>query len=227
MPINPAFRLARRCQGFNPIGSRDIGRNADHYKDIKDDEARFQEAGKDCVRDFLKYEMGMPTEVVGEIRILNVFFPPVGSAKATLYAEFHNEEEVQLIRSFAKNLVTTETNNPMLVHYIPRSLQQRYAAVEAAAYKIRFDSNKSMMTRIWIGTDFELRTKKKGDSTNWAAIPPIALLNLPAQAPKTTAKKLDVIEKRTPLTPFPSDTEVFSAFTTHNRFNLLGADIPN
>ena len=226
-PNNPAFNLARRCQGFHPIGSEDIGRNAAYYKNIKDDEERFQEAGKDCVRDFLKNEMGMSTEVVGDLRILSVFFPPVGPGKFTLFAEFHNEEEVQLIRSFAKNLNITGEYKPMLVLYVPRSLQQRFAAVESAAYKIRAESNKKVMTRIWIGSDFELRKKSKGDATNWAAIIPIDLPNLPAQAPKRNPQKLDVIDKRTPNTPLPTDSEVFSNISTYNSFDLLGADSPN
>ena len=57
-PDNPAFKLARRCQGFNPITSRDMGRVSAHHSSIKDDEARFQEAGRKCVREntFYRYE---------------------------------------------------------------------------------------------------------------------------------------------------------------------------
>ena len=83
------------------------------------------------------------------------------------------------------------------------------------------------MTRIWIGNDFELRAKSRGDSTNWAAIPPISLPNLPAQAPKRSNKQLDVIEKRTPITPLPTDNQASPNITTYNRFDLLEVDITN
>ena len=228
VPMNPAYKLARKCQGFHPLSSRDIGRVGAHYSHIKDDEARFQEAGKECIREFLFNELKMSKRVISDLRIISVFFPPVGASKATLFAEFHNEEEVQLIKSYAKNLAPTEKYPSMLVHYIPRSLQQRFAAVESKAYKIRHDSKKTLMTRIWIGSDFELRTKKKGDSTNWAAITPLVLHDLPPQAPKPSRRQSDIIDTRTPNTPFPlNNDEVFFNVSTYNHFGSLEVDVEN
>ena len=231
-PLNPAYKLARRCQGFHPLSSRDIGRVGAHYAHIIDDEARFQAAGKDCVREFLYNELKMSERVINDLRIVSVFFPPAGAGKATLFAEFHNEEEVQLIKSYAKNLAPTEKYPAMLVHYIPRSLQQRFTAIETMAHKIRHDSKKTIMTRIWIGNDFELRTKKKGDSTNWAAITPLVLNDLPPQAPKSTRHKSDIIDTRTPITPCPIvpcliTDDVFFNVPISNHFDLLEVDVQN
>ena len=82
--------------------SRNIGRNATHYTNIEGDGERFQEAGKDCVRDFMNNQIDISTEVVDDLQILSTFFPPVGPGKSTLFSKFHNWKEVQLIRSFVK-----------------------------------------------------------------------------------------------------------------------------
>ena len=84
---NPAFGLARRCQGFHPITSKDIKKFDNEYADIEDDEARFQKAGKHCIRDFLRVEMGISKRVADDIRIKNVFFATAGIASAILYAQ--------------------------------------------------------------------------------------------------------------------------------------------
>ena len=214
---NPAFELARKCQGFHPIDSRDIGRIGAVFSEIEDDEERFQETGKRCIRNFLKDEMKMSDIVVGDIRIKSVFYPPAGAGSATLFAEFYSEDEVKLIKSYSKNLVNTEAYKAKLVIYVPRSLQERLRAVEAAAFKIRRDSSKTFMTRIWISTDIELRAKKKGDSSSWASIPPILLPSLPPQAPKRPWKNLDVLDQRTPATPYFTSEDI----RTFNSFNLL------
>ena len=221
---NPAFNLARRCQGFHPLTSRDIGREKGYRLEIEDEELQFQEAGKACIRDFLQRQMGISERIAKDIRITSVFFPPLGASSATLFAEFHSEEEVQLIRSYARNLTTTEGYKAKLVIYIPRSLHKIHSAVEAAAFRIRDESKNSVMTRIWIGTDLELRAKKKGDPTSWASITPIELHNLPPQTAKRVWSKIDMVEKRTPITPLPDMEEITCNISTQNRFQVLGAD---
>ena len=220
---NPAFQLARKCQGFHPISSIDIGRVGANFSHIKDDEKRFQATGKKCILNFLKDEMDISDRIISDIRIKSVFFPPMGAGSATLYAEFYSEDEVKLIKSYSKNLSTTEEYKAKLVIYVPRSLQERLKAVEAAAYQIRKDSSKTVMTRIWITTDFELRAKRKGNNASWASISPILLPNLPAQAPKRDWNKMDVLDQRTPPTPYYQSEDI----RTFNNFNLLEDNCEN
>ena len=204
---NPAYDLARRCLGFNPITSGHVGKFG-KYHEILDDEARFQAAGKDSVREFLHREMEMPIDTVEDIRIKNVFYPTIGALTGKLFAEFQCEEEVALIRQHARNLKETNGVRPMIIDYIPRSLVERHKAVEREAYLIRqseMDLEKKtskMATRIWITNDFELRARRKGDKTPWSMIPKVVMNNLLAQGPKSDRLRSDLLNKRTPPTPF-------------------------
>ena len=219
---NPAYDLSRKCQGFHPITSVDIEKIGEKYADIQNEEERFQQTGKDCIRNFLFDEMNISERIIGNLRIKSIFFPPMGAGSATLFAEFYDEDEVNLIKGYSRNLRSTDKYKAKLVLYVPRSLQDRLKAVEKEAFKIRRDSGKTMMTRIWISSEIELRAKKKDDPTSWASISPISLTNLPDQAPKKPWKQLDVLDYRTPETPFFQTTH--AQMIENNHFHLLSDD---
>ena len=216
---NPAYDLARRCQGFHPITSLDISRHEEHLTDIVDKEEKFQEAGKMCIREYMYIEMKMSRRICKDIRIKSVFFPAAGAITATLFAEFHDEGEVLLIKKHSRHLKVIDGFHYKLVAYVPKSLQDRYKEVEKQAFMIR-TTKPFMKTRIWMGSqDIELRVKGKDDDRNWATIKPEILLNLPVQAPKRVRKALDLLERRTPLTPaFPASSHISKE--TNKFFNL-------
>ena len=56
---NPAYELARRCMGFHPITSVDVGTIGGHHVDNESEDLKFQLAGKESVRKFLHLEMDM------------------------------------------------------------------------------------------------------------------------------------------------------------------------
>ena len=178
--------------------------------------------GKDCIRDFLYEEMKMPEIVARDIRIKNVFFATAGIASAILYVEFHSEDEANMVKKYAKNLTTVNGERPKLIPYIPRSLYNRYKAVEEIAFNIR-NKNREMATRVWVSDDFELRARKKGDTTPWAAIKPEILENLPDQDPKVTKHDNDKMDRRRPKTPRdPVAPQItFTRFDSSNIYNLL------
>ena len=218
---NPAYELARRCQGFFPINSLDINRLSQNFMDISDKDERFQEAGKACVREFLFKEMKMTKRVSKDLRIKKVFFPKAGMAPAIMYAEFWTEEEAEIVKRYAKNFETIEGHRPMLIPYIPLSLYPRYKAVEEEAYKIR-KRDRNSTTRIWIAQDFELRVRERGSNTPWANIPPELLTNLPSQAPRKQFKYTDSTDKLTPPTPgYQTHLQPMQPIHTQNFFQFL------
>ena len=151
--------------------------------------------------------MDIPPEVVEDLRIKNVFYPTIGAVTGKLFAEFFCEEEVALIRQHARNLKATNGIKPMILDYIPRSLIEMHKAVERKAYYIRqsdMDTEKKtskLATRIWITNEFELRVRTKGDNTPWSLIKKVVMNDLPAQGAKNVHPRLDLLSKRTPLTP--------------------------
>ena len=214
---NPAFGLARRCLGFQPISSKDLKTYEDKYAEVVCDEERFQRAGKDCIIDFLIMEMDISKRVAA-----------AGQASALLYAEFHSEEEASIVKRNAKNLKTVNGHRARIIPYIPRSLFNRYRAVEEAAFIIR-DNNRENATRIWVADDFQLRVRKKGDLTPWSLITPEVLINLPEQDPKVVKLITDIKDKRRPITPKICNNPqiVHSSFESENIYNLLGEENDN
>ena len=219
---NPAYGLARKCQGFYPITSVDIKRVGAEVTDEMSEEEHFQAVEKLCVRDFLHNEMGVSPRVAGELRIKNVFYSKAGIATGILYAEFMVEEEVDIVKRYAKNLKTSHGFRPKLVAYIPQSLYNRYRAVEEAAFNYR-KNDSEITTRIWIQDDFQLRIRKKGNPMPWSHIDPVKLTNLPPQDPKKVHAPSDMMDKRVPPTPFENLQPINSAFS-FNQFNLLGEE---
>ena len=219
---NPAFALARRCQGFNPITSDDIKKIEERYKDDNlSEEELFQTAGKQCVREFLRVEMNISKRVATDIRIKHVFFPKAGMATANLYAEFMSEEEVDIIKRNAKNLRTVNGHRARIIPYIPLSLFDRYKAVEEIAYEIR-KKDRNQTTRLWISDDFELRVRERGSCTPWGHITPELLPQLPPQAPKKEHTTSDIRDKLRPITPrFPSDNNPTQSEHSVNIYNNL------
>ena len=226
---NPAYGLSRRCQGFHPITSKHLNKYDTKYLDIKDEEKRFQRIGMDCVRDFVHKEMLMAESTTEDLRIKSVFYPSAGAASGTLYAEFWSEEEVEIIKRHAKNLVSSSDGfRPKIVTYVPQSLFERYKAVEEAAFLVR-QADRSKATRVWITDDIRLRVRKKGDTTPWSQIEPENLINLPPQAPIKARldNDKDLMEKQTPPTPMftplaGSNIKSAFCFESNNHFNLLG-----
>ena len=168
-------------------------------------------------------EMGISETVTRDIRIKNVFYGKAGVASAILYVEFHSEEEANIVKKNAKNLATINGHRSRLIPYIPRSLFNRYKAVEEVAFKIR-SNNRELATRVWVSDDFELRVRKKGDSTPWSAIKPEVLDNLPDQEPKVDKIDNDKMDKRRPLTPriLKNPQVSQTSFESENIYNLLG-----
>ena len=209
---NPAYDLARRCQGFHPITSVDIEKVEEQYSEITDDEERFQLAGKQCIRDFLRTEMNVSQRVARDIRIKNVFYPKAGMVTAILYAEFETEEETDIVKRNAKFLRTVEGHRSKILPYIPQSLFLRYKAVEEIAFQIR-KSDSSKTTRIWITNDFELRVRERGSETLWSHIAPEMLPPLPPQAPRKAVGSIDMRDQRRPHTPFVATPQTPSSTT--------------
>ena len=179
-----------------------------------EEEASFQAAGKESIREFLHLEMDLSVRCVDDIRIKSVFYPPSGAISRTLYAEFFSEEEAALVRGSSKNIKTVNGFRPKLVNYIPRSLVEKHKAVEGKAYSIRqSDLNQktgktNVSTRIWLTTEIELCVRRKGDMTPWSKIDKVIMNDLPAQAPNRSRLNADMLEKRRPITPFEPQTKV-------------------
>ena len=204
---NPAFDLARRCMGFFPISSADMGKVVGFHGNSEGEEERFQKEGIESVREFLHLEMNISVNRVDDLRIKSVFYPPMGAVSKTLFAEFASEEEAAYVKKHARNLKTVNGERPKLVDYVPRSLVERHKGVESEAYKIRQKSldpktgRPTVATRIWLTDEIELRVRQKGDETPWSKILPNVLTNLPPQAPKRHLAINDMLERRRPNTP--------------------------
>ena len=165
--------------------------------------------------------MDLSERVAGDIRIKSVFYPASGIATGTLYAEFQSEGEVEIIKQNARFLKTTKGSRAKIVNYIPKSLFNRYRAVEEKAFQIR-SNDRSMATRVWINEDFELRKRRKGDLTPWSQIEPETLHNLPQQDPKIPKVLRDTMDTLTPQTPmWEVQQSTNSGFETVNNFNFL------
>ena len=102
-------------------------------------------------------------------------------------------------------------------------LFNRYKAVEEVAFNFR-NKNREMATRVWVSDDFELRVRKKGDTTPWAVIKPEILENLPDQDPKVTKHDSDKMDRRRPKTPRETNNPevTLTRFNSSNIYNLLG-----
>ena len=217
---NPAYELARKVQGFHPITSIDIEKASGICSDDMTEIEKFQKVGMFCIKQFLVRELDMSKRVAADMRIKNVFYPPAGAASATLYAEFYSKEEVSTVRKYVKNLRCTDEYKAKLVPFVPRSLQERYNAVEAVAYKIRSENRKKITTRIWITNDIELRTRQWNDNRPWVEIEPMEIPNLPKQAPKRFKQPNDVWDSNTPQTPFLTSQNNQSSPYQGQFFNL-------
>ena len=216
---NPAYALARRCLGFYPVTSKDINRYEDLCKDMTKEE-KFQKLGKDCIRDFLNSELEISARITKDIRMKNVFYPTAGIASGTLYVEFESEDEADIVRRHQRNLKERDGFRPKIVHYIPRSLYKRFQAIEEKAFNIR-NKNRQKTTRVWIGEDFQLRVRDRGDTTPWTQISPEAVGDLPPQDPKVRKSPIDHMDTRRPFTPSPWLVAPKS-FESSNRFDFLG-----
>ena len=223
---NPAFDLARRCIGFHPITSIDVGTIGGPHIDSDSEDLKFQLAGKESIREFLHVEMNMSVLSVDDLRIKNVFYPPIGAVSRSLFCEFFSEEEASLVRKNARNLRTVDGKRSKLIDFIPRSLEDRHRAVEKEAFLIRQNdmdptSGKSnLSTRIWLTNDIELRVRRKGDTTAWGRIEKVVLNDLPEQAPKRPWPKPDYVSRHRPETPrFPFEKSALNNKTSTSATN--------
>ena len=162
--------------------------------------------------------MKISRRLVNDIRIKSVFFPSAGAITSSLFAEFHDEGEVLLIKKYARNLGVINECRFKLVQYVPKSLIDRFTAVEKKAFDIR-TKTPYLKTRIWIGVDeIELRVRHLEDERAWSLIKPETLTNLPPQGPKKVRSLVDRMEVNTPITPaFPISSSIMNS----NNFNLL------
>ena len=212
--------------GFFPISSEDMGKVGGFHENSQIEEQKFQKEGMESLREFLHLEMDMSIHSVDDLRIKSVFYPPMGAVSKTLYAEFASEEEAAFVKKYARNLKTVNGNRPKLVDYIPRSLVERHKGVENEAFNIRQKSKNpqtgqpTVATRIWITNDIELRVRKKGDETPWSKISPNVLNNLPPQAPKRLLGRLDMLERRRPVTPLVPHAQQKPAQTPNRQLEI-------
>ena len=85
-----------------------------------------------------------------------------------------------------KNLnLSTDEYKPTLVTHIPPVLFERYQAAEKMLWHIR-TTDKKWQTNLRIGRrDLQLRSREKGDTTDWKNIP---MLKIPEFIPKPQYK---------------------------------------
>ena len=89
----------------------------------------------------------------------------------TLFVEFNEEADLRKVKSMAVNMENEGSLNPKLVTFIPRILEARYKVMVERANIGKAKSPK-YSSKIWVGKDFELRLRKKGDFTPWNRIQP-------------------------------------------------------
>ena len=168
----------------------------------------------------------MSIRCVDDLRIKKVFFPQMGAASRTLYAEFFSVEESALVRKYSRNLKTVNGLRSKMVDYIPRSLADRHKFVEGEAFKIRQNNLNpvtgvpQVSTRIWFTNEIELRVRQKSDSTPWVKILPTTIENLPPLAPKCPWSKFEPVERRRPFTPSVVRSEVIPVSKETNQTEI-------
>ena len=161
---------AKQILGFSPIKAEDISHLKD--KNLVDE----QEAMKMAIVEFLVYEMKVPTSITDNI-VLTKVFPPAKqpSGWSTLYAEFADSSESNLVNQYATNLLPGRS----LSIYVPHSLWPRFQVFNNIAHGYRNGPVKHK-TKIKYGlTDFVLLVKPKDQNTPWTYprldLPPLRL----------------------------------------------------
>ena len=148
-PPNPAYDLANRCLGFYPISKSDVEKNRINKNTLNTPEEHFQKAGSDAIRDYLVAEMKMSVDDVSKMNIKRVFYPLKGESTENLFAEFTYKEDLTFIRRSSHHLKNNNKYKPRLTPFVPRSLVERYQAVEKIAFEAR-KSDPPMSTKIWV-----------------------------------------------------------------------------
>ena len=148
---------ARKVIGFSPIEPRmlDIQMNSYGAKDL-------QEAMLLEVKSYLKCELKIPPSSIEKLDFVRIF-PPAKQDWKVLYVEFGNDQQVETIFSYTKNILKKDHR---VLRWIPKQMYERFRAVESLAYNLR--QEQGLKTRVKIGiTDFILSTRDPKLFSHW------------------------------------------------------------
>ena len=170
---------ARKVIGFSPIEPRmlDIQMNSYGAKDL-------QEAMLFEVKSYLKCELKISPSAIQRLDFVRIF-PPAKQDWKVLYVEFGNDQQVESIFSYTKNI---QKKDHRVIRWVPKQMYERFRAVESLAYNLR--QEKGLKTRVKIGTtDFVLSTRdpKLSSISHWTH------QVLPSNLPEVVLDPLDTV----------------------------------
>ena len=119
---------ARKVIGFSPIEPRmlDIQMKSYGAKDLQ--EAMLQE-----VKSYLKCELKIPPATIHNLDFVRIF-PPAKQDWKVLYVEFGNDQQVETVFSYTKNI---QKKDHRVIRWVPKQMYERFRAVESLAYNLR------------------------------------------------------------------------------------------
>ena len=122
---------ATKIIGFKPIEAKDISR-IKRMKEIVDTE----EAKRECLSEFLRCEMRMSKETVGELldKIVKIWEPSDEEDWDRLYVEFKDEKSVKTCYSYCKFM---KNKDSQILQYFPLHFRDQYRTLDTIAYKLR------------------------------------------------------------------------------------------
>ena len=191
--ISKVISQARKILCFSPISPVDIKSIMNQNPSLLENEAYII-----AIQDFLHLEMKIPVDLINNLKICRVF-PPISKPTdfTSLYAEFTNTSNADLILNFARYLQPGKQVNIN----VPARLQPRFAAVNSLAFEYRKGPTKEYKTRVKYGlSDFVLLTKPRHGSHPWsyaslASLPPLRLA--PVMSPSPAVGRPRYQNKRT------------------------------
>ena len=151
---------ARRTVGLHKINQEVVDKYV-KQGDVDETEARFR-----AVKEYMKNEMKVSEEVVGDMHIEKVF-PPAKADWNTLYVKFASESSVHMLYSHARNMKAALR----LVPYIPKQFFSRYRELGKQAYQLRHSEAK-YKTRIKMGISDLVLYKREPFQNSWSMVIP-------------------------------------------------------
>ena len=172
--------------GFFPISPVEIEKHRASCLNLKSEADRNQQSNLRAVQEFMSNHLRMPDSVISRLNVNRVFYPNSGSGAMTLYVEFQSEDDAANVRRYSQNLQGKNREDPKTVNYIPKSLQKIHNDFQQIAYTARRQEPK-LSSKIWFGTELELRLKPTYDKTPWMNVKPVNVGEFWTKNPRTNS----------------------------------------
>ena len=166
--VKQQFSIAKKTLGMSPIDKQDIERfMKEEHGGLNEEESKVA-----AVKEYFEMEMRMKPEVVEEVmKSVEKVFEPKKQDWNTLYVSFSSEAVADKVLRHTQYMKKGKGAG-RVQHYVPRALYARFRAFEKRAAEMRFESNKSINTRVaFQDQDFKLLWRQKNQKNGWNVEP--------------------------------------------------------